>query len=151
MGHKLIHAVLSEEQMSRDEAVKVYRELLEKDTEDPKDVKRFREAVSVLGKASADLTADLNTIQTARALQKRIRDGSGLDKDRSDAQKAVTDYIAETKRLMEERRRGHLELSNAASALEQRWMEAAEADRSLAALKQRHGPVLAHVEPPTLV
>lgn len=69
MGHKLIHAVLSEEQMSRDEAVKVYRELLEKDTEDPKDVKRFREAVSVLGKASADLTADLNTIQTARTLQ----------------------------------------------------------------------------------
>lgn len=63
----------------------------------------------------------------------------------------MTDYIAENERLMEERRRGHLELSNAASALEQRWMEAAEADRSLAALKQRHGPVLAHVEPPTLV
>jgi chromosome segregation ATPase len=142
--------LVDQEQAAVAAARQEYPRLLEMEDGDPKHVERMREVMRLLGKSTADLSADLEKIQQGRRLQQAVRNGSGLDAAREAAAKALEAHRAETARVVEELNRKHHELTSAETELTQRYLNAQKAGHDLRGLKQQNPDVLRYVEVPDL-
>ena len=143
MGSALLAAISQGEELSRDEAGRVYRRLLEKQSADPKSVEQMKAAMDVLGLTLTDASQHLRLREQAKQLQQRITAGAGLDDAQHKASKAVSDWLAERSRLLTEWQRRNAELHQEQSEITDRYQGAVQAVRQLRELQLQHAVALA--------
>jgi hypothetical protein len=145
MGSALLAALGQSEEMSRDEAGRVYRRLLEKGAPDPTSVKQMKAAMEVLGLTLTDASQHLRLRDQAKGYQQRIADGAGLDDAAAAAGKAIEEGMAAKQKFLEQWQREHNQRLAAQSDLHHRHQGAIQALRDLKALKLQHAVALADV------
>lgn len=143
--------VIRTKQDAREQASTRYPKLLDMKTADAKAVAELQEVMELLGKSPSDLASDMETIRRARELQDVIRRGCGLTERSEAAAKAVDEHMAETPRIVEERRQRLFELMAVQSELGGLYANAEKARRDLSAIKVgANADVLQLVELPDL-
>src|SRR4051794_21013834 len=107
MGNPLLHAIGQSEELGRDAAGNLYRQLLEKGSPDPKSVGQMKQAMEVLGLTLTDASHHLRLRQDAKSLQQRITNGAGLQRKMEDAKKALKAGVAKKLNFLEQWNRQH--------------------------------------------
>lgn len=143
MGNALIAALGQSEELGRDEAGRVYRQLLEKGSPDEKSVSQMKRAMDVLGLTLTDASHHLRLRQDAKSLQQRITNGAGLERSLVDAQKALETGVADKEKFLEQWQREHNQRLYDQMDLSDRHRGAQQALRQLKELKLQHAIALA--------